>query len=293
MAQTRYVNFGSLDHNSDFKNIISGAYGACVLSGLEITPHSSDGSKVVVAPGSWVTTAGLIIYETASKEVVVVDGWNTIVYTHVDRDIIGGVSATLVAIEGQVSEYAYSTILGWAYKTPSSFVSSYNIIQAPKMKILPLDKEEVEDKEYNYFTDSVGNVVYSPASGLTATQTVDLTKRQVFFSIENPTSSTKTAIFYFHMIAKKDRPRSLFLTYYMGNNCSNTSLSIKDEDGDTHSLSVFPFSTELITGEVVIDRDIPFTPGESYIITIAFSLGALNKRIYLSTLAVSNRINPL
>ena len=117
MAQTRIFNYGDTVTQAKVATAFAALLPALVYDGYTLSVATA--SSVGVASGILLLPNGILVQESTSFSIPLTFAGGaedfTLVCTHVNTDIIGGVGATYSAVSGFLTTYADSTILGWVH----------------------------------------------------------------------------------------------------------------------------------------------------------------------------------
>lgn len=117
MSQRRFVNFGADANASTVKTINSVLAAPQVLRATAPFFQASSPDQLVVRPHSVVFESGMILDEDETLAFTVPTTFGsqdyTLLYEHVDEDIIGGTAATIELRGGLVNNLPNTVVLGW------------------------------------------------------------------------------------------------------------------------------------------------------------------------------------
>lgn len=117
MSQRRYINFGADANASKAKAMNAALAAPQVLRAPEPFLLAVAPDQLLVQPHAVIFEGGLILEETEQTAFTVPTGFSsadyTLVYEHVDEDIIGGTAAILELRGGLFQSLPNSVILGW------------------------------------------------------------------------------------------------------------------------------------------------------------------------------------
>jgi len=145
MSQQRLIDFGSTVEASKYKDAWSRMFAPSVFVGYDPTILVSMIPTAVVefSPGAAIVPNGTIITDNTPITVSVPLGASafesTIVYTHTDQKILGGVAAVAQLISGIQETWPDSVVLAWVdYPGGSIPLTDEHITLAPKAQVNPL-----------------------------------------------------------------------------------------------------------------------------------------------------------
>ena len=117
MSQRRYVNFGADANAGSIKAINREFFAPQVLRGNAPFLSTTPPDQLVLQPHSIIFDTGIVLTEDQQLEFTVPTGYPTgdytLLYQHVDEDVIGGVGATIELRSGLFQSLESSIILGW------------------------------------------------------------------------------------------------------------------------------------------------------------------------------------
>lgn len=135
MSQTRICNFGDLLTSEKLATTFATLLPALVYDGFDLSVATS--SSVAISSGALLLPDGIIVIESTPFSIPLTFAGGvedfTLICTHVDSAIFGGVGATYSAVSGYFSTYADSTIIGWVrYPGGGVPIDTTMFIAAPK-----------------------------------------------------------------------------------------------------------------------------------------------------------------
>lgn len=248
MSQKRIQDYGTPIVAKSLKTISSSLVQAAVLSGNEFVVDSSD--RLKVGPGRAITNQGVIIIEDESKILTVPNTASavdyTVYYSHVDQDISGGVSASLVIEPGIfTAEVIDGVILGYV-RYPGSGVplSGSMFIQPPQAKIGNITPTR-GNSDFIVPINQMSYMVTSQSGGpLDITSTWDtsvVSSPQMYLKIRNNGLSTGSVTLTFPFKVK-DNPFALLQGIFFADINAIISAFFVDSAGSTSALMLTPIT---------------------------------------------------
>ncbi len=215
MAQRRFINFGDTVLAERINEISTAIVAPGVLSGGEFTLF--DASTLSVGANSVMLQTLLLVEDTTTLVPIPLtsDATDyTVVYEHMNTNVLGGIPAQIVLLEGIFAFGALedTVVLGWVlYPGGSVPLNTAFFIEAPKLQIrnptsfpsdvlIPpyLDTIHVQDETPNPGTIAQADQ-YEPA------------QTRAFLELENTSSVIETIVHFFPFIAKLAPPQRLIL----------------------------------------------------------------------------------
>ncbi len=238
MAQIRLINFGDTVLADRINQISTAIVQYGVVSGAEFTLF--DSQTLAIAP-SVVMLHTLLLQETVSTNISIsltADAKDyTIAYEHINQNIQGGVSATLLRLDGifAFDDLENTVILGWVrYPGGSVPLEVEFFIEAPKLQIKN-PTEFPSDLSLPPYLNKIQLQEEDPISGsITQTDMYDVANTQAFLELENTADTIQSITHYFPFVAKESPPDRLIVEISAELGASVT-IELVAEDGTVFS----------------------------------------------------------
>jgi hypothetical protein len=285
MTQKRYINYGATADASGIKGIIRNLVEPGILNGFDLLAVAPN--QVQISSGGLVFESGILLEETEIKYVTIpitAASLNyTIVYTHVDEDIVGGSAATLSLVSGLFDSYADSVILGWVkYPGGSVDVSNNQLYPAPKKNIVA--ESTMGDKDVYLPQQSEASGTTASIFGLRATASAIVTSVEydashgVVIRYPNSTGGDTTDELWFPFVARSQSPKSIITEFAFSSTVPGLSLTTEIWDTLGNQVTNVVTSDDItIAADTLVTRTVRmvggvFTAGKRYNVKLTLEI---------------------
>jgi len=299
MAQRRFINFGDTVLASRINEISTAIVAPGVLSGGEFTIF--DSSTLSVGPNTVMLQTLLLNEDIATLLPVPLtpDPKDyTVVYEHMNANVLGGVPAQMILLEGIFAFGALedTVVLGWVqYPGGSVPLDVSFFIEAPKLQItnptqfpsdilLPpyLDKIQLQDE--------------SPTPGtITQTNQYDKPQTKAFLELENTDTVIETIVHSFPFSTKLTPPQRIILETNSELGTSLTAQLVAEDgtvfDAENNVISNTSSQFEFREMEVLDLDESKFQPERPYFVSITSQLNP-GRRVFISIVGTNQNFLP-
>jgi hypothetical protein len=285
LTQRRYINYGSTADASGIKGVIRNLAEPGILNGFELLAAAPN--QIKIDSGGLVFTSGILLEETEVKYLTIpitAAAINyTIVYTHTDQDIVGGVAASLNLVTGLFSTYANSVILGWIkYPGGSINVANNQIYPAPKKNIVAQSTRGDKDVYLPQQSEAGGSTasifgIRSTASAITTIVEYDAT-HGIVIRYPNSTGGATTDEIWFPFVARTATPRSIITEFAFSSTDPGISLGVEVLDTLGNPVTNVVVSDDVaISADTLVTRTVRmvggvFTAGKRYHVKLTLEI---------------------
>ena len=296
--QTRLQSYGDPVVAADVKDMLNSLASPVVLFGFDFFVDAVN--RIAISAGACITAQGIMVIESDTQYLIINNTASpanyTIVYQHVDENIIGGTPAVLVAKAGLVSSDATGVVLGWV-KYPGSAVP------LAQSQFYPRRKANIS--EFNTVNDTYSTIypflpkMFEADSGggiFTLTDTYDTTTfgiPKAFLKIENNDIITGYRTYIIPVRAGLYAPGQLVVSA----NCplgSQVTFRVLGKDG-----SIFvPENNQIVGTTGFVYRQMPLPKNDTissnsmFFIEARFDLN-FSKIMYLESIGYNTYSNPI
>lgn len=299
MAQRRFIDFGDTLLAERINEISTAIVEPGVLSGGEFTLF--DDSTLSVEANS-VMLQTLYLSEDTNTLIAISltsDAKDyTVVYEHKNTNVLGGVPAQMVLLEGifEFNELEDTVVLGWVeYPGGSVPLSTDFFIEAPKLQIKNPTRFP-SDTLIPPYLETIHVQDETPTPGtITQTDQYEPAETKAFLELENTDTVIETIVHFFPFVAQITPPQRLILE---ANSELGTSLTAElvAEDG-----TVFQAENNTITNtsnqfefremEVLDLDESKFEPNRPYFVSVTSQLNP-GRKVFISIVGTNENFLP-
>jgi len=212
MSQTRICNFGDLLTQEKLATAFAKLLPSLVYEGFDLSVSTA--SSVAVSSGTLLLPDGVLVLESTPFSIPLTFSGGaedfTLVCTHVDAALFGGVGATYSAVSGFFSTYADSTVLGWVrYPGGGIPIDTTMFITAPKGSYDVYNATTTELDPTLFLSPfqavrAVSDVLYISSEATYSAAPVPHVREEITVAAAPPVAQTATC--YFPIVAKSYPP---------------------------------------------------------------------------------------
>lgn len=299
MAQRRFINFGDTVLAERINEISTAIVAPGVLSGGEFTLF--DASTLSVGPNEVMLQTLLLAEDTATLVPIPLtsDAKDyTVVYEHINANVLGGVPAQVLLLEGifAFDALANTIVLGWVrYPGGSVPLSTSFFVEAPKLQITnpPTFPSDVLIPPY-LGTIHVQDEAPIPGT-IIQTDVYEPAQTKAFLELENTDTVIETIVHFFPFVTKLDPPQRLILEA-SSELATSLTAELVAEDG-----TVFQAENSTITNTSnlfefremrVLDLDeSKFPPNRPYFVSVTSQLNP-GRKVFISIVGANENFLP-
>jgi len=299
MAQRRFINFGDTVLADRINEISTAIVAPGVLSGAEFTLF--DASTLSVGPNKVMLQTLLLVEDTSTLVPVPLTSdakEYTVVYEHMNTNILGGVPAEIILLEGIFAFDALvdTVVLGWiTYPGGSVPLDVSFFIEAPKLQISN-PTEFPSDVLLPPYLDTIHVQDQFPTPGTIAqVDQYEPAQTQAFLELENTDTVIETIVHFFPFITKLTPPQRIILEASSELGTSLTA-EIVAEDG-----TVFQATNNTISNTsnifefremAILDLDeSKFPPNRPYFVSVTSQLNP-GRKVFISIVGTNQNFLP-
>jgi hypothetical protein len=271
MAQRRIYDYGATLTQERVKSANSKLWPPLVYDGYDLTVGAPD--TVAVAAGSLMLPNGVMVQENTAFSITLTFAGGaedfTLVCTHQDEKILGGVGATYSAVSGFLTSYADSTILGRVRYPGAGALDASMIIQAPKgsfdaFGVTSQDLAPVRFLSPLQVVRAVSDPFWVSTQAAYSAVPVPHTREEIVFVGGPPAIETGTL--YFSLLAKSTPPVQIRLRHTTPTTLGTSfQVDLYDTAGALVSSTVLTGAAGWQTTTIdLAPAGFTFTPGESF-----------------------------